>query len=142
MVKQVGGSRVLGFLGALFLSGALGTGLGGCGGRSIEDGNGRDDDSQDDPKEPSEPAQTCWDACEQASRCSNTIGDCEFFCGQAETASREAGCSRSYSALVGCLTKADNICAARNVCVAETNAFAVCVLDYCGRNINAAICGT
>lgn len=111
----------------------------GCGGRSIsidEEGDHRANRGGRD-----EMGASCVEACEEAASCDRAPYDCEFFCGQAQSAAEDAGCGRAYAALVACLEKSADPCTATGPCVTEINAFGVCLLDYCGTHRGWPICG-
>jgi hypothetical protein len=117
---------------------ALGSVIG-CGGRSLgmadDDGEGRDDGGRAE-----DTRLSCEEACEEAATCARAPYDCGFFCGEAESGAREAGCRTPYAALVACIRAAEDPCAAKASCVTEVNAFGVCILDYCDKHPNAPIC--
>jgi hypothetical protein len=117
---------------------ALGSVIG-CGGRSI----GMPDDDGKHPEDGGRSEDTrvsCEEACEEAATCARAPYDCAFFCGEAESGAQEAGCRPAYAALVACMRTADDPCAAKVSCLAEVNAFGVCLLDYCDRHRSARIC--
>jgi hypothetical protein len=112
----------------------------GCGGRSI--GIGNEEGEAETGERGKDPQLSCLEACEEATTCARAPYECSFFCGEAENAAADAGCRSAYAALVRCLTHAEDPCAARAACITEVNAFGVCMLDYCGRQRSAPICGS
>ncbi len=107
----------------------------GCGGRSVEhvEDDGGTPLSVNPPDEKSAEESTieaCGELCDGCGIDALTKRSCDDFCGEITEQSTAAGCLALARDLFACRTKSSTGCSF-TACPTQTNAFAVCTLDFC-----------